>query len=104
MGGACIGALKADRVAFPGDMKISAVEFAKIPGIPDFSLDEAKKPERCVYRYEGELNGIESAAVLSKEFFGKPAALREFICTDASLDIKAILEYYGSMRHGINSY
>ncbi|MDR1539406.1 MAG: hypothetical protein LBU32_15685 [Clostridiales bacterium] len=33
-----------------------------------------------------------------KESFGKPAALRAFICADASLDIEAMLDYYGSRR------
>jgi hypothetical protein len=61
---ACIGALRADRAAFPWGLKISAGEFAKTPGISDFSLAEAKESEYCVYRYEGKLNGIESAAAL----------------------------------------
>jgi hypothetical protein len=42
-----------------------------------------RKPEYFAYRYEGGLNGIEIAAVLlphPKESFGKPAALRAFIC------------------------
>ncbi|MDR1541568.1 MAG: hypothetical protein LBU32_26970 [Clostridiales bacterium] len=61
-------------------MKISAGEFAKAPGISDFSLAEAKKPECRAYRCEGRLNGIESSAILlpfPKESFGKPAALME---------------------------
>ncbi|MDR1542115.1 MAG: hypothetical protein LBU32_29885 [Clostridiales bacterium] len=82
-------------------MKISAGEFAKTPGMPDFSLAEAKKSECRAYRYEGELNGIESDAASlphSKESFGKPAALRAFICADASLDVEAMLDYYGYRR------
>jgi hypothetical protein len=94
-----IGALRVNRAVFPGGLKISISEFAKTLDISDFSLVKAKKSEYYVYRYEGKLNGIESAAVLlpyPKESFGKPTSLRAFICTDASLDIETILAYYGN--------
>jgi hypothetical protein len=81
-------------------LKISAGEFAKTPGMPDFSLAEAKKSECRAYIYEGKLNGIESAAVLlphPKESFGKPASLRAFICADASLDVESRLYYYDNL-------
>ncbi|MDR1541877.1 MAG: hypothetical protein LBU32_28640 [Clostridiales bacterium] len=63
--------------------------------------DFAKKSECRAYRYEGKLNGIESAAASlphPKDSFGKPAALRAFICADASLGIEAMLYYYGDRR------
>ena len=48
-----------------------------------------------VYRYEGNLNGIENAVVLityPKDAFQVPKALRAFISTDVSLSTKEILD------------
>ena len=50
-----------------------------------------------VYRYEGNLNGIENAIVLfsyPEKAFGKPKALRAFFCMDVSLSTNKILDNY----------
>lgn len=50
-----------------------------------------------VYRYEGNLNGVGDAVVLisyPKDAFHVPKALRAFICTDASLSTRGILDKY----------
>ena len=50
-----------------------------------------------VYRYEGNLNGIENAIVLfsyPEKAFGKPKALRAFLCMDVSLSTNEILDNY----------
>ena len=50
-----------------------------------------------MYRYEGNLNGIENALVLlsyPENAFGKPKALRAFLCMDVSLSTNEILDNY----------
>ena len=50
-----------------------------------------------MYRYEGNLNGIENAIVLfsyPEKAFGKPKALRAFLCMDVSLSTNEILDNY----------
>lgn len=50
-----------------------------------------------VYRYEGNLNGLDAAVVLisyPKEAFLNPKALRVFISTDCSLGTQEILNHY----------
>ena len=50
-----------------------------------------------MYRYEGNLNGIENAIVLfsyPERAFGKPKALRAFLCMDVSLSTNEILDNY----------
>ena len=56
-----------------------------------------KKRNYYVYRYEGNLNGIENAVVLfgyPEKAFGNPKALRAFLSTDVSLSTDVILSYY----------
>ena len=53
--------------------------------------------EYYVYRYEGNLNGLENAVVMisyPKDAFHNPKALRVFTSTDVSLSTKEILEIY----------
>ncbi len=50
-----------------------------------------------MYRYEGNLNGIENAVVLlsyPEKAFGNPRALRAFLSTDVSLSVNETLSYY----------
>ena len=50
-----------------------------------------------IYRYEGNLNGIENAAVLISfpvDAMGNPNALRAFISTNVSLSTEDILNIY----------
>ena len=62
-----------------------------------FDLVTVKKRNYYVYRYEGNLNGIENAVVLlsyPEKVFGNPKALRAFISTNAALSTQEILSWY----------
>ena len=59
-----------------------------------FDLVTVKKRNYYVYRYEGNLSGIENAVVLlsyPEKAFGNPKALRAFISTNVSLSTQEIL-------------
>ena len=59
-----------------------------------FDLATVKKRKYYVYRYEGNLNGIENAVVLlsyPEKAFGNPKALRAFISTNVDLSTQEIL-------------
>ena len=63
----------------------------------NFDLVTVKGRNYYVYRYEGNLNGIENAIVLfsyPEKAFGKPKALRAFLCMDVSLSTNEILNNY----------
>ena len=63
----------------------------------NFDLVTVKDRNYYVYRYEGNLNGIENAIVLfsyPEKAFGKPKALRTFLCMDVSLSTNEILDNY----------
>ena len=62
-----------------------------------FDLATVKKRKYYVYRYEGNLNGIENAVVLlsyPEKAFGNPKALRAFISTNVDLSTQEILSCY----------
>lgn len=94
-----IGALKTNRVVYPCGIKQKISEFALHLRKTDalVSLVTAGSRSYYVYRYEGNLNGIENAVVLisyPKEGFHAPKALRAFISTDVSLSTREILDRY----------
>jgi hypothetical protein len=93
-----IGALKTNRIIYPGGIRISISEFASgFIRKSDSSLVTVGKEKYWVYRYEGKLNGIDNSVVLisyPENAFGKPQALRAFLCTDTELDTLTILDYY----------
>ena len=63
----------------------------------NFDLVTVKGRNYYVYRYEGNLNGIENAIVLfsyPEKAFGKPKALRAFLCMAVSLSTNEILDNY----------
>ena len=63
----------------------------------NFDLVTVKGRNYYVYRYEGNLNGIENAIVLfsyPEKAFGKPKALRTFLCMDVSLSTNEIRDNY----------
>lgn len=63
----------------------------------NFDLVTVKGKNYYVYRYESNLNGIENAIVLfsyPEKAFGKPKALRTFLCMDVSLSTNEILDNY----------
>ena len=58
---------------------------------------DSQKRKYYVYRYEGNLNGIENAVVLlsyPEKAFGNPKALRAFISTNVALSTLEILSCY----------
>ena len=94
-----IGALKVNRIIYPQGIGISIADFAEsCIQKSDASLVTVGLKKYWVYRYEGNLNGIDNAVVLithPEDAFGEAKALRAFICTDTELDSQTILEYYG---------
>lgn len=94
-----IGALKTNRILYPGGMGKKLSEFAQslAKTDPAVSLVTVGGRKYHVYRYEGNLNGIENAVVLisyPEGAFQVPKALRAFISTDVSLDTEEILKDY----------
>lgn len=93
------GALKSNRTIYPRGIRCSIREFSRFMEVADrdVSLVTVGSCRYHVYRYEGELNGIDDAAVLVTFPVGvshNPRALRDFICTDTSLDNQEILDIY----------
>lgn len=94
-----IGALKTNRILYPCGIKQKVSEFALHlwKTDPAVSLVTVGSRSYYVYRYEGNLNGVENAVVLlsyPKDAFHVPKALRAFISTDVSLSIREILDRY----------
>ena len=55
------------------------------------------KRKYWIYRYDGQINGTDGAAVIltyPENAFGKPKALRAFLCTNADLSVEYILNLY----------
>ena len=82
-----IGALKTNRLLYPSGMKKKLSELAAELSVTHngFDLVTVNKRKYYVYRYEGNLNGIENAVVLlsyPEKAFGNPKALRAFISTN----------------------
>ena len=95
----CIGAVKTNRVIYPKGIKQNIAQFAQRLRKTDsnVSLVTVGKRKYYVYRYEGNLNDLENAIVLisfPKDAFGKPHALRAFICTNEALTTQEILDLY----------
>lgn len=98
-----VGAMKTNRIVSPYGAKMSVREFsmklveAKCKEL--FHLVTVKGRRYFVYRYEGNLNGFENAAVLlsyPEKAFGKEKALRVFISTNAAMTDEEILHLYVS--------
>ena len=94
-----IGALKTNRLLYPSGMKKKLSELAAELSVThkNFDLVTVKGKNYYVYRYESNLNGIENAIVLfsyPEKAFGKPKALRTFLCMDVSLSTNEILDNY----------
>jgi Transposase DDE domain len=92
-----IGALKTNRVIYPKGIGIQINDFAQYIEKNDVCLVTVNNSKYWVYRYEGNLNGINNAVVLfcwSQNAFKRDKALHVFLCTDTELNTKTILEYY----------
>ena len=91
-----IGALKTNRLLYPSGMKKKLSELAAELSTTHngFDLVTVNKRKYYVYRYKGNLNGIENAVVLlsyPEKAFGNPKALRAFISTNVDLSTQEIL-------------
>ncbi len=94
-----IGALKTNRILYPRGIRQKISEFALHLRKTDagVSLVTVGSQSYYVYRYEGNLNGIDDAVALisyPKDAFHAPKALRAFISTDVSLSTREILDRY----------
>lgn len=92
-----IGALKTNRVIYPKGISIQIKDFTQYIEKNDVYLVTVNNSKYWVYRYEGNLNGIDDAVVLlcwPENAFKKEKALHAFLCTDTELDTQTILEYY----------
>lgn len=94
-----IGALKTNRIIYPGGIHQKVSEFALHlrKTDRDVSLVTVGSRKFYVYRYEGELNDIPNAAVIlsyPEEDFGNPKALRVFISTNVGITTQEILDTY----------
>ena len=91
-----IGALKTNCLLYPSGMKKKLSELAAELSTTHngFDLVTVNKRKYYVYRYKGNLNGIENAVVLlsyPEKAFGNPKALRAFISTNVDLSTQEIL-------------
>lgn len=96
-----VGAMKTNRTLYPYGVKMNVCDFAgklvEAECRELFHLVTVKQRQYYVYRYEGNLNGVENAVVLltyPKNAFGKEKALRAFISTNAALSDEEILNLY----------
>ena len=94
-----IGALKTNRIIYPSGVKCSVSQFAETlrKNADQFHTVTVKGHQYNIYRYEGNLNGIENAVVLISfpvKAMNNPKALRAFISTDVSLSTEEILNIY----------
>ncbi len=94
-----IGALKTNRIIYPHGIKCNVSSFAsalKESAMP-FHIVTVKKRKYNIFRYEGNLNGIDNAVVLISfpvDTMDNPNTLRAFISTDVSLSSEEILNVY----------
>ena len=94
-----ISGLKTNRILYPCGIRTPLSEFAlKLrktdSGVRLISVGNRKY---WVYRYDGQINGTDGAAVIltyPENAFGKPKALRAFLCTNAALSTEYILSLY----------
>lgn len=96
-----VGALKTNRIIYPGEQKNNVAEYARFladeHGKMLFDIVTVRGRKYYVYRYEGRLNGIDNAVVLicyPIGSFGKEKSLRAFISTDTTLSTQEILNIY----------
>lgn len=92
-------ALKTNRIVYPSGVKCGILQFSeKLKENADSFCTVAVKGRKYnIFRYEGNLNGIDNAIVLISFPTGamnNPKSLRAFICTDTSLSTEEILDLY----------
>ena len=94
-----ISGLKTNRILYPCGIRVQLSKYAQTlckEGIGVHKVTVGKR-KYWIYRYDGKLNGIDSATVIlsyPEKAFGNPNALRVFLCTNAALSEQEILEQY----------
>ena len=94
-----IAGLKTNRILYPCGIRTPLSEFASKLRKTDSGVHLVSVGNRkyWVYRYDGQINGTDGAAVIltyPENVFGKPKALRAFLCTNADLAVGYILNLY----------
>lgn len=94
-----IAGLKTNRILYPCGIRVKLSKHAENLQKTDTGIQKVTVSNRkyWVYRYEGKLNGIDSAAVIlsyPEKAFGNPKALRAFLCTNETLSTQEILTLY----------
>ena len=94
-----IAGLKTNRILYPCGIRTPLNEFASKLRKTDVGvrLISVGKRKYWIYRYDGQINGTDGAAVIltyPENAFGKPKALRAFLCTNADLSVEHILNLY----------
>ena len=94
-----VAALKTNRIIYPYGIKTNIRELARKISKDDslFCIVTVKGRKYHIFRYEGNLNGIENAVVLISYpvgASGKEKALRAFISTNAALSTEEIFDLY----------
>ena len=88
-----IAGLKTNRILYPCGIRMPLSEFASKLRKTDsgIRLVSVGKRKYWVYRYDGQINGTDGAAVIltyPENAFGKPKALRAFLCTNADQPLR----------------
>ena len=94
-----IGGLKSNRIIYPNGVNIQIKDFVKFISKSDTGLVTTGNNTYRVYRYEGNLKGIENASVIicwdkNTDDFSKN--FRCFLSTDTELTTEEILEHYSN--------
>lgn len=94
-----VAGLKTNRILYPCGVRTQLNKYAEKLRKTDIGVEKVTVGKRkyWVYRYDGKLNGVDSAAVIlscSEKAFGNPKALRAFLCTDETLSTQEILNLY----------
>lgn len=94
-----IAGLKTNRILHPCGIRTPLNEFASRLRKTDAGvrLVSVGKRKYWIYRYDGQINGTDGAAVIltyPENAFGNPKTLRAFLCTNAALSVEYILNLY----------
>ena len=94
-----VAALKTNRIIYPFETKMSIRELAEKISKDDslFCIVTVKRRKYHIFRYEGNINGVENVVILISYpvgTLGKAKDLRAFISTNDGLSINEILELY----------
>ena len=94
-----VAGLKTNRILYPCGIRIPLSKFAEKlrKTDTDVHLSTVGNRKYWIYRYNGKITGTDGASVIltyPENAFGKPKALRAFLCTNAALSAMDILNLY----------